>query len=221
MSNSAALKRYFSDPSNRKKVSDTQKKLHVEHPERFDSFGTATEMRRQGLITPSCMKGKKQTEEAKRRIGVALKRLWQDPEYRQKVTNNATKSIREPICREKASRRMKLQWQNKEYAKKVLHRRGKSMPELAFEKLCHLKGYRYRFVGNGDLMIGRKNPDFVNLKDNHKLVEIWGEFFKKGRNPNDLIEFYAEYGYRCLVIWASELKHIDLVIAKLQKFEEA
>jgi hypothetical protein len=101
-----------------------------------------------------------------------------------------------------------------EYLKKILHRRIPSYPEQIFIDLCK----EFEYVGNGVLIIDGKNPDFVYITDEHKLVEIWGEYYKKGRNPQDLIDFYKVRGYQCLVIWASELKHQEQVVTKVRKF---
>jgi len=108
----------------------------------------------------------------------------------------------------------KTLWKNPEHAKKVLHRRIPSYPEQMFIDLCK----EFKYVGNGALNIGGKNPDFVCINDNHKLIEIWGKHFKEGRNPQDLIDFYKVRGYDCLIIWASELKYSNAVMAKVLKF---
>jgi len=122
-----------------------------------------------------------------------------------------TKNTIATKCRERS---LEL-WQDPVYAKKVLHRRTPSGPEKTFMGV----GTQYRFVGNGQLVIGGKNPDFISIKDDYKLIEIWGEHFKLGRNPQDLIDFYKVRGYDCLVIWASELKHPEQVLVRIQEFE--
>ena len=216
---SVGLKRYFSNPENRQKVRDKQLELHAEHPEMFDSFETCNEMRRQGLFGPSPMKGKKQTKEAKAKIGIASKRLWQDPEYRTKVVTSVSATVRDQVHRDRASCRMKRQWQNIEYRHKVLDRRGKSKPEERFESICKKHGLRYSFVGNGALMVGRMIPDFVHESKN-KIIEIWGEFFHKGQDPKKRINRLREFGYDALVLWASELRYEDKIVARVKEFEE-
>jgi len=115
----------------------------------------------------------------------------------------------------KTSNKQKELWKNPMYAKKCLHRRILSAPEQAFIDMCK----EFCFVGNGELVIDGKNPDFVCIKDDHKLVEVWGEYFKRSRNPQDLIDFYNVRGYSCLVIYASELKHPEQVVLKVHEFE--
>jgi len=115
------------------------------------------------------------------------------------------------------SSKQKEHWKDPEFAKMMLHRRTPSGPEQTFIDLCK----EFRFIGNGDLVIDGKNPDFVCINDGHKLIEIWGEYFKKNRNPQDLVDFYKIRGYDCLIIWASELSHEEKVMAKIRKFKEA
>ena len=108
-------------------------------------------------------------------------------------------------------------WKDPEHVRKVMHRRILSGPEQIFINLCK----EFRFVGNGELVIGGKNPDFVCINDDHKLVEIWGDFFHKGQNPQDRIDFFADRGYDCLVIWEHELKYLNKVVLRVQNFTES
>ena len=110
-------------------------------------------------------------------------------------------------------------WQNPEHAKKCLYRRIPSGPEQMFMNLCNEYGLQYQYVGNGALIIDRKNPDFVGIYDEHKLIEIWGGYFKKGRDPQDKVNLFKIRGYQCLVIWASELVYPEKVILRIKKFE--
>jgi len=112
------------------------------------------------------------------------------------------------------SNSQKEHWQDPEYAKKCLHRRTPSGSEQTFID----QHKEFRFVGNGQLVIGGKNPDFVSIINDHKLIEIWGEHYKIGRNPKDLIDFYKVRGYECLIIWAEELRHLEKIAVRVKKF---
>ena len=156
------------------------------------------------------------TEEGRLSIGKASKERWKNPQWR---LTQVTK-INE-VCGTEEFRVMmrgiqKELWKDPKYAKKVLHRRIPSYPEQIFIDLCK----EFKYVGNGALNIDGKNPDFVSIKDDHKLIEIWGKHFKEGRNPQDLIDFYKARGYDCIIIWASELRYPDKVLAKVMQFGE-
>lgn len=82
----------------------------------------------------------------------------------------------------------------------------------------------YKYVGDGKLIIGSKNPDFVHKKDN-KLIEIFGTYWhtKKVRvyeeTEKGRIEFFKRYNYQTLVIWENELDNPDLVLGKIRTFD--
>ena len=145
----------------------------------------------------------KETDNRLVKVSETMKEFWESKEYRQKRSNDE-----------------KARWKDPEYAKKILHRRILSGPEQEFICISDRFYFAFDFVGDGTLVIDGKNPDFVSLKDDRKLIEIWGEYFKKGRNPKDLIDFYKVRGYECLVIYASELKHLEKIINRVREFVE-
>ena len=56
-----------------------------------------------------------------------------------------------------------------------------------------------------EVVIGRKVPDFININGLKSVVELWGEFYHKGEDPQALVSHYGRYGYTASVIWAREL----------------
>ena len=118
-------------------------------------------------------------------------------------------------CISKAQKRL---WQNSDYAKKVLHRRTPSYPEQIFITLCQEYQLPFRYVGNGELLIDGKNPDFVGTQDGYKLIEIWGEHWHKGEDPQNRIDFFKSRKYSCLIIKAAELRNQVQVILKVKNF---
>jgi len=113
-------------------------------------------------------------------------------------------------------KRTKELWKDPLYAKKCLRRRIPSYPEQIFMDLCK----EFRYVGNGALVIDGKNPDFVDSTGT-KLVEIWGEHWHQGQNPQDRIDFFRLRGYQCLIVKALELRYPEQVLTKVRKFVEA
>jgi len=116
------------------------------------------------------------------------------------------------------SKSIKELWQDSEFAKKCLQRRIPSYPEQIFMNLCQEYSLPFKYVGNGELIINRKNPDFVGIENDYKLIEIWGEHFHIGQNPKDRIDFFKVRGYECLVIYANELRHGLEIASQVLKF---
>jgi len=164
-------------------------------------------------------RGKVRSDEFKNNQRIRMRLFRHSEDTKKRISHSLKGHLVSLETRLKKSQTMKLYWVEPDFAKKVLHRRTPSGPEQMFTTLCKKYDLPYQFVGNGELLIGRKNPDFVGTQDEHKLIEIWGERFKLGRNPQDLIDFYKVYGYQCLIIWANELlKYPDQVVEKIRRF---
>lgn len=76
----------------------------------------------------------------------------------------------------------------------------------------------WKYVGNFEFWIGGKNPDFMNTNGNKKLIELYGNYWHKGENPQEIIDHFKQYGFDTLVIWEKELKDLNKVKEKLVEF---
>lgn len=77
----------------------------------------------------------------------------------------------------------------------------------------------YAFNVDGSvLIIGGKIPDFVNINGQKKVVELYGDFWHKGENPDDRKSLFRGLGYDALIVWESELKNRESVIQKVKEF---
>jgi very-short-patch-repair endonuclease len=74
----------------------------------------------------------------------------------------------------------------------------------------------FRYVGDGSLIVGGKCPDFVH-RDLPLLVEGFGDYWHRGENPQERIDYFTRFGYHTLVIWEHELvnpnRKIDAAVA--------
>ena len=79
----------------------------------------------------------------------------------------------------------------------------------------------WKYVGNGEFMIGGKCPDFVNMNGRKQLIELFGNYWHKDDNSQDRINYFKQYGFNTLIIWENELlKQPELVFWKILKFYE-
>ena len=79
-----------------------------------------------------------------------------------------------------------------------------------------------RYVGDRKLFIRTKktirNPDFI-VDGQKKVIEIFGDYWHKGENPEDKIKEYGDVGYKCLVFWESEVYNKTIeVLEKVNNF---
>jgi len=119
-------------------------------------------------------------------------------------------------------------WKNKEHREKQtkLQRKGMHLfpnkPEKFLSTLLNkVLPKQYKFVGDGKLIVGGFNPDFVN-QDNNKIIEFYGDYWQ---NKPTVIErdkrrksTYKKSGYKTLIIWEKELKNLDKVTKKIKVF---
>jgi|SRR3989344_4195350 len=81
----------------------------------------------------------------------------------------------------------------------------------------------YKYVGDGKLIIGTKNPDFVDYEQK-KIIEFFGDYWhtKKVRcieeTEQGRIDYFTNFGYKTLVIWENELKNLQEVLKKVLNF---
>ena len=76
----------------------------------------------------------------------------------------------------------------------------------------------YKYVGDFSFILGGKNPDFMNVNGKKKLIELFGDYWHKGEDPQIRIDFFKQFGFDTLVIWEKELKNIKDLTVKLGDF---
>lgn len=123
-------------------------------------------------------KGKIRSKEAKINIGEGSKKKWRNPKF-----------IKKWIEGEKKAKNRKP-----------------TKPEIVFDKLTPSN---VRYVGNGiwwrmTKKKSARNPDF-KVKSQNKVIEIFGDYWHKGENPNELIKEYKEAGIDCIIFWENEV----------------
>lgn len=140
-----------------------------------------------------------QTEERKRK-GAASRLLF----YKSKKGKDLKKIL---------SKKSALRWKNPEYRKKVLGRRPMSFFEKCVQSVITKFNFSYKFVGNGDMWIGRYNPDFISTKDK-SVIEVYGSFQKKKLQKIKNYEkyrgdYFKKYGFKTLFLNELDIKRSD------------
>jgi very-short-patch-repair endonuclease len=124
--------------------------------------------------------------------------------------------------RKRYSEATKKKWQNPEYAKKVLSS-GRAAPnklEKYFNEILQESfPNTFKYVGDGRVTVSGKCPDFINIDGKKQIIELFGDYWHKGENPQDRIDFFEECGYSTLVIWESELrKNLEQTMDRVKEF---
>jgi len=161
----------------------------------------------------------KRWKDSKYRAQMSLqsKAFWEDTEYRVRMTEQIQQAANTSEEKARRSRQSKALWKDPEYREKVVraaiaacHKTPNKL-EVAMQALLDkvLPG-EYRFVGNGEFILGDKNPDFLNVNGQKKLIEVYGDYWHRNDDPQDRIDLFQEFGFDTLVIWEHEIKD-DLV----------
>ncbi len=108
----------------------------------------------------------------------------------------------------------------KEELKKILGKQGKSSLETKFENIIKQLGLPYKFVGNGEVMVARKVPDFVDSNGEKVAIEVFyrrhKELFRGGLEvwKAERARIFIENGWKIIFFDETEVTS-DKVLNKL------
>jgi len=202
-----------------------------------------------GQKISNALKGRKLSGEHKRNMSEAMKKRWRDKEYVEKMHRSM---VGHPVSEEtkqklrgdnnpfygkkhtkeelyKMSDRAKEHWRNEETAKKMIMglQMKPNKAELFLDSI--LQEYfpdEWKFVGDGQVIIGGLCPDFINCNGKKKIIELFGARWhdpvhyhvKYNQTEEGRKSIFGEIGFDTLVIWYPELKNKTKVIEKIKVF---
>jgi len=190
---------------------ETRVKMSVAHRGERNAFFGRThtaetrERIRQSRIGKPTTAGREASAETRQRISEAGKGI-----SRKSATRGAT---------------YKAMWNNPEWAARRVRRIAEGRqrkPNKAEIALCDvLEDFapgNWRYVGDGSFLIGRLNPDFVNVNGKKQVIELFGEYWHKPEDEHKRARIFGEYGFAMLVVWQTELADPVALRVKLEEF---
>ena len=126
---------------------------------------------------------------------------------------------------------LRKKWKNSSYREKTLKamHEGRKLkpnkPEKALNRLIgRLLPKEYKFVGDGKVILGGFNPDFINVNGQKKIIELYGNYWHnridwKERDKRR-IKTYKKYGYKTLIVWEHELKDLNRTKNRILNFHK-
>lgn len=174
---------------------------------------------------------------ASRKISEAQKENWaRNPERRKRLGIQSRQRWNSPtrfMMITKGSKTKKAKMRNPEFKEKELqrlttaqHKTPNSLEKKAMDIIAKY-GLPYRYVGNGQIWINGRCPDFINTDGKKQVIEVFGLYWHSPLlNPyidNRSSEYktkehYSEYGFNCLIIWENELYHPVKLLRKIKTF---
>lgn len=91
-------------------------------------------------------------------------------------------------------------------------------PERILIHLIKANNLPYKYVGNGQFILGGKCPDFINVDGEKQVIEVFGTYWHALFDVARKKEHYRQYGFSLLVIWEDELKNEETTLRKIQGF---
>lgn len=192
------------------------KKLSVEHRKKLSEAHKGK---------PTWMKGKHHTDESKRKLSIALK--GKPPWHTGKNNVYSKESL------EKMSKAHKKLWQDKEYREKQIKITLKCLMkrptrlEQVFIKIFKQNNLPFKYVGDGEFILGGKCPDFINTDGQKQVIEV-GNTKQKHAFKNlsyqeyerKRTEHFAKYGFKVLCLWEFDLKDTTALVEKIEGFTD-
>jgi len=116
---------------------------------------------------------------------------------------------------------LRNKWLDNDFALKVVRswHIKPTIPEKQLSTLFEELSLPYRYVGDGQFILGGKCPDFLNTNGQKKLIELFGNFWHEAGSEQKRVNYFREYGFSTLIIWENELKIREALEAKLLSFD--
>lgn len=123
----------------------------------------------------------------------------------------------------------KFRWSKLEYKNKVIKKVLQALkikpnkPEKFLDQLLNkLFPKKYKFVGDGKVILDGFNPDFINTNGQKKIIELYGDYWhnlpKAKKRDKRRLKAYKKFGYKTLIVWECELKYAKKLVKKLEGF---
>ena len=96
--------------------------------------------------------------------------------------------------------------------------------ELKLIDIINRYALPFKYVGNWELLVGGKCPDFLNSTGKRQLIELFGNYWhtvKARETAEERIAHFREYGFDTLVLWEKELSDEGHVLKKIRQFAGA
>ena len=177
--------------------------LSEEHKRKLSE--TATGRRHSEAVIQKISESQKvrMTPEIRAEIGNRSRRQIRSDESREKMRVSRLGQEASDETKQKMREKRTQAWQRDEYVRAQMVARQVVPNQLELATADWLNPLGFQFVGDGQLIIAGKCPDFWD--GNKKLIEIYGDYWHAGQDPHDRIDLFKAEGYDCIVIWESEL----------------
>jgi very-short-patch-repair endonuclease len=165
------------------------------------------------------LKGIPKSEEMKRKSSLAKmgdRNPMKNPIYAKKMALSK---------RGKPNPKHKEYWRlhHDEQLKKMMvgeHKRPNKV-ELKLIDIINRHALPFKYVGNWELIVGGKCPDFLNTTGKRQLIELFGNYWhtiKARETAEERVDHLRKHGFETLILWEKELDDEPLIVDKILQF---
>ncbi len=100
------------------------------------------------------------------------------------------------------------------------HKRPNKLEQRLIE-IIDRSALPFKYVGNWELILGGKCPDFLNTTGKRQLIELFGNYWhtvKARETVEERIAHFSRYGFETLVLWEKELSDEERAVEKIRRF---
>ena len=177
---------------------------------------------------------KPHSEETKLKMSLNNSRYWKgkhrSKEWKEKVSDKLILHRQRPEVKQKTSEVSKKLWQNTVYREIVIKNALKGLmkrPTSFEQKLIDLineNNLPFKYIGNGEIIIGYRNPDFIEINGKKLLIETYAKFWHPKNYEEQRFKLFQKYGYRTLFLSEDHLQPRnwkEICLNKIQLFVNA
>jgi len=106
------------------------------------------------------------------------------------------------------------------YHKQGIYHKTPNSFEKSIIKLLQANNLPFKYVGDGEVWFGNRNPDFVNVNGKKQIIECLGIYWHPIFDGAQRIEHYKQYGFSTLIIWEDEPKDKVKLLNKIKTFTQ-
>jgi very-short-patch-repair endonuclease len=166
--------------------------------------------------------GKSPSEETKKKMAFASTGKRQSKETIEKRSIAMRIIMGDDSHRKRAREATMLRWKDPKYAKRIIekiHAKPNTAENKLEELLKSLFPSEWKYVGSGEVWIGGKNPDFINVNGQKKIIEFFGHHWHRDEEEETRKNHFKQYGFDTLIIWGNDLKNLESLKEKLRSFQ--
>ena len=164
--------------------------------------------------------GLRHSNETRAKMSASHKLQWQDPVYRMKVFAGVIGKKRSERTKARISAALKGRFISDSHLRNWI-KANQIKPNKVELRLQDILDRHYpnqwKYVGDGQIIIGGRCPDFINVDGKKEIIELFGTHWHPPFDVANRKEHYTQYGFRSAIIWEDELDDEKRLIKVLRR----